>query len=478
MSVEVRRLIRAAALLGLIASAEAEPADPFDDPLLTRPPRLSEPLRLPGVASALTCPAGFEPGGDLTLGAAIDLALCRDPQVQAAWAAIKQQAAAVGEAQAAYLPTLSLSTSQLDNHTRNPGSGFPDTTSRGETVHAALNWRILDFGGRGANRAAADRLLEAALLSHDAALQKTLASVVGRYADVQTAQAALNSRRDIAQLAAQTVEATLRRESRGAAALNDSLQAKTALARARLAEQRALGELGKASAALLAALNLPLATPMTLAQIDEAPVATTQRALADWLADTEVRHPAIRAARAQWEASREKITVARSEGLPTLDWTGNFYRNGYPNQGLQSARSDTTTWGVTLSIPLFEGFARHYRIRSAEAVAEQSAAQLADVTRGVLAEVARSHADATAALDNLAASEELLTAATQALASSQRRYEKGASDILELLNQQSALADASQERQRCVTEWWSARLRLVASAGALGREDLGQGRRQ
>jgi outer membrane protein len=44
------------------------------------------------------------------------------------------------------------------------------------------------------------------------------------------------------------------------------------------------------------------------------------------------------------------------------------------------------------------------------------------------------------------------TSLVSALFSSENRYSKGASDFLELLNQQAALADAQQERIRCLCE--------------------------
>jgi hypothetical protein len=60
----------------------------------------------------------------------------------------------------------------------------------------------------------------------------------------------------------------------------------------------------------------------------------------------------------------------------------------------------------------------------------------------------------------------------QWIESSQKRYDKGAADILELLSTQSALADAQQERVRCLSDWRSARLRLMSSAGVLGQYGL------
>ena len=128
---------------------------------------------------------------------------------------------------------------------------------------------------------------------------------------------------------------------------------------------------------------------------------------------------------------------------------------------------------MTLNIPVFEGFARTYKVRGAQALAEQRSAELQDSESQVLMEVVKAHADALASLDNLDASQDLQHWAEEASASVQRRYEHGVSDILEMITAQTALADARQERIRCLADWQSARLRLLASAGAIGRQSVG-----
>ena len=130
------------------------------------------------------------------------------------------------------------------------------------------------------------------------------------------------------------------------------------------------------------------------------------------------------------------------------------------------------TVGFTLNVPLFEGFARTYKLRGAQAQSEQSEAQLQDIELQVLMEVVKAHADAQSSFESLHASQKLLSASEAAVQSSHKRYEKGAADILELLSTQSALAEAQQERVRCLSDWRSARLRLMSSAGVLGKGGL------
>jgi outer membrane protein len=97
-------------------------------------------------------------------------------------------------------------------------------------------------------------------------------------------------------------------------------------------------------------------------------------------------------------------------------------------------------------------------------------AALIDVERVTLTDIVKAYSDATTAVANLRESQSLLEAAKASQASSKRRYESGATDILELLNTQTALADARQERVRCLADWRSARLRLLATSGILSKD--------
>jgi outer membrane protein len=474
-----QKLAAMVAAFGVVISCNAWGLEfPYvlQDPLLTRPNVLDLGSTLPSDGISLACasqnpesPSFKDP---LALETAVDMALCHNPQVKVAWAAIKVQAGALGEARASYVPTLNATVSKLRNDTRYTDGTFPDTNNSGKTKYANLTWRLFDFGTRSGNLESANQLLTSALASHDAALQKVLTSVVGAYFDALTAQATLKARTQAVDLAIGTWQTTQRREVRGVVAVSDTLQAAAALAKAQLAFSRAKGDTQKTHSVLLYAMGLPTNTPLLLP--DEHTTAQEVRVqdLVQWLNDAQQKHPAIAAARAQLAASKAKVQSVQAEGLPTLDYTQNHYQNGYPNQGLSYTNSKVNTVGFTLNMPLFEGFARTYKVRGAQAQSEQNEAQLHDTELQILMEVVKAHADAQSSFENLQASQQLLSSIEAAVQSSQKRYDKGAADILELLSTQSALADAQQERVRCLSDWRSARLRLMSSAGVLGKEDF------
>jgi outer membrane protein len=460
------------AVLALAASSNIEAfASLPQDPLLTLPTRLATGSGLPVDGAPKNC-APRQPDDPaitaaLTLDTAVDMALCHHPHVKAAWAAIKVQAGALGEAKSAYLPKIQASISQLHNSTRFLDGNTPDVNNQGRTQYANLTWRLFDFGARSANLDSANQLLAAALASRDAVLQKVLTTVIGAYFDAMTAQATLKARTQAVAIATDTWQSTQRREANGVAAVNDSLQASTALAKAQLALSRAQGEAHKSRSVLSYAMGVSTDTSLQLPN-EHAPIQESfVQDLTHWLYEAQAKHPAMMSVRAQWAASQAKVRSLQAEGWPTVDYTQNHYQNGYPNQGLSSTHTTVHSVGLTLNVPVFDGFALAHKVKGAQAQSEQLQAQSQDTELLVLMEVVKAHADAVSSLKNLQSSQRLLSAAQVAVQSSQKRYDKGAADVLELLSTQSAWVDAQQERVRCLSEWHSARLRLLSSAGVL-----------
>lgn len=455
--------------LGFLAATIPAHASLLDDPLMAAPTQLQSGATLPD-ASPINCGGAMDFHQPLTLTNAVNTTLCNNPQIRASWAQIKEQTGAVGEARAAYLPTINGSASRLRNTMSYPSSSFEQGyTSIGQQYYASLTWRLFDFGGRAANREEANQMLLAAIAGHDAELQKTMATVIQAYFDLITAQATVSARTHIYELAAQTFSVAQRREQKGATSQDDTLQAATSLAKAQLNAMNARGDEQKSQALLKQAMGIEQSTEITLPPQPERVIISDIHDLDRWLSQAEAAHPAIQQARDKLQADRAKITVVRSEGLPTLDLTAHMSKNGYPNQGLSTLSQSSRDIGLTISIPLFEGFSREYKIMEARAQAEQSQAQLEDTSEQIMTGVVSAWADAKTSLGVLVASEHLLTSAEESAASAQRRYNKHVVGMLEVLSAQSALADAQQQRIQAISQWQSARLRLLANTGILSQ---------
>ncbi len=409
----------------------------------------------------------------LTLPQAVQLALCHNPQIRLSWSQIAQQAAALGQARSAWLPQLNASANRQRSQLRYPQSAFPadreyrSTYASPQTI--GLRWRLWDFGARRAQDDAARLQLQAALASQNEAAYQTLVEVLHKYTDVQIATSQLRAQRAIRAVAQRNLETAQRRYKQGAASTHDTLQAMSDLARSNLEISRYQGEYNKALAQLIYVLGLPANTPVFLENASPLPQNKEQqtqtdmlmrKALDDWLEAMKQHHPAIKAAQAHWQAAQAHIKAAQSEGLPTVDVSYNYYRNGRPDQSISSMRSREKLVGITLNIPLFDGFANTYKVRSAQAVAEQKAVEYQNTQQQVLQEMVATHADAQSAWRNLNAANGLLLVSQEALASTQRLYQSGATDILQLNHALSNLKQAQQEQIQAQAQWLRARLKL------------------
>ncbi|MFV0679000.1 TolC family protein [Ottowia sp.] len=409
----------------------------------------------------------------LTVPTAVQLALCHNPQVRASWSAIAQQAAQLGQAQSAYWPQLSAGIARQRSHLSYDTSSQSPTTIWATSQNAQLSWRLWDFGARSARTGAATAQLQAALYSQDATIQNALTEVLHTYAQAQAAHARLQTQRHLLPLAERVVQAAKRRQQGGAGSGSDTLQAQAAQARIQLEQSRSQGELDKTTAQLTYLLGLPPGTAFQLEPIHAPTVQTVSQKTSQneaeqllhqpldaWLEQARQTHPAIAAAKAQWQAAQASLKVTQSEGMPSVDLNLAHYRNGRPNTDITSNRSRENVIGINLTIPLFDGFNTTYKVRAAQALVEQKAIEYQATEQQTLQELVQLYAEAKATLTNLRMAQNLSAAAQQVAHSTQRQFENGATDIVQLNQSLSSLHQAQLDLAQSQAEWNRARLRL------------------
>lgn len=432
--------------------------------------------------SADGCPTGA-PERPLRLAEAVERSLCSSPKTRQAWADVKAQAAGVGVARAAYLPTVSAnwqgmrenSVVDIENH---PALGSDYTaTVRSEGV--SLNWLLFDFGGREATLRNANALLEAARATQDATLQDEFATVAKDYYGAQTAMGELDAARDVESMTRQSMVAAQARTERGVAPVTDALQAQTQHEQAVFSLTKAESDVQTALGTLASDMNLDPSVSLEVPAVteDARTDATFSEPVAQMIRDVQTAHPSVRAAQAQYEAALAKVSQTRAQGLPSISLVGKYSRDNQPESmglGLPTypATGHEAYVGVQVSIPLFEGFGRHYQTDQARAQAERQLDSVDDARRQVALDVWTSFQALTGATSNAQNSARLLDIAQQAWRAAQHRYDAGVGNILELLNTQAALANAKQRRIQALAEWDTARVELASKLGRLELDSI------
>ncbi|WP_321903222.1 TolC family protein [Burkholderia cenocepacia] len=418
----------------------------------------------------------------LKLQDAVERALCNHPKTRQAWANVKIQAAAVGVGRSAFLPTINGNWQGTRDIARNHVTGYPQYDSNYGTnlqnVSVSLSWVLYDFGGRSAALRNASELLAAAQANQLATLQTVFGTVAKDFYAAQAAQGTLAAAREVEHTAKTSADAATARADQGVAAISDQLQAQTAYAEAVVSRTKAESDWASAVGTLASDMNLAPTAPIALPDVDDGvkPDREFDNSVAALIEDARQHYPGVVAAEAQVEASRAKAAQTRAEGLPRLNLIAQYNFNNQPTSlqlGFPVFPATHREWylGFQVSIPIFEGFTRTYQVQQADAQTELQTDLLAEARRQVGLDVWNSYQELQGATKNLDNSANLLTLAQQSYEAARRRYQIGVGNILELLNAQSALANAKKQRIQALTDWRSARLQLASKLGRLEMSD-------
>ncbi|HZX30782.1 MAG TPA: TolC family protein [Rhodocyclaceae bacterium] len=443
-----------ACCLGVASAAVAAAGlgDPFDTQAMA--PARPSPAQS-GRGADVPC-AMNAPTGTLTAVEVADLALCNNPQTREVWANARAQAALVGVAKSAWLPSLDGKGTAGRNWVEGRGTNQ-------NTASLTLSWLLFDFGTRSANVENARQLLAAFSATQDATVQQLFLSALQGYYAAQATRAAVDAAKEAERASHESFLAADTRYRVGVATPVDRLQAQTAWSQATLNRIRAEGDARNALGTLANVMGFDANQPLALADIPTIlPEAAFERDINALIEEARRRRPDLKAAEAQVNAARANVDVARASGLPTVSLAA-----GPTWQDLAGRSTNGGAVGVTLSVPIFSGFNTTYRVRNAEALVETREAQRERIRQQVALDVWKAYQSLVASTQALKTSADLVASAEASERMALGRYKAGVGSILDVLNAQSALASARQQRIQATLDWNVYRATLAQSMGAL-----------
>lgn len=227
----------------------------------------------------------------------------------------------------------------------------------------------------------------------------------------------------------------------------------------------ARNERDRAQLDLRRSLNFALDTPLeptdTLSTeipenlaLDEA--TATARALRD--------RPDLRAADEQIRAARQTVTAIRSERLPSLSAFGD---DGVVGKSGATRLLPTYTWGVQVSVPIFDGFRREGRIQEQEAVTRELDVRRRDLEQQAAIDVRGALIDLASAREAIGTSRERLRLAEQEVAQARERFRAGITGNADVVNAALSLNAARSQYIDVLTTLQAARVSLAHSEGAV-----------
>jgi outer membrane protein TolC len=465
-------LIIAALLANAVVSLPIA-ADPLSDTFQPDVFRTGAALRdrTQGLADPIgrNCPAITT---SLSLPAAVELALCRNPTTRSAWAAAHQQAAALGSAQSAYLPSISATGTESRDFGEHVDATGLLAAGAQNTRDAAINlsWVLYDFGAREGRVRSARHLLDAAAGTADSVTQQTVLNVVQSYYGVVAADASLIAANITETADERGLEIARSLREGGVATLADVLQAETAYDQAVLTRIQADRSAKSARGTLAVVIGSPADQPLTLdPDLVPAVVPALTARMADLMAEATRQRPDLAAALAQRDSAQADVTVARAAGRPSI--TISAGRDLVDTAGV--ANQNYSLLGVNVTVPLFTGFNVGYGVRQSQAILEGRIASADQVRLNVSLDVWNAYYALDSANQQLAATTTLIKNAEDNQQVALGRYQSGVGTIIDLLTAQAAAAAARQLRISAELGWQVARAQLALALGRLtGAEPL------
>jgi outer membrane protein TolC len=436
-------------------SAGAAPAASLTAPRLEAPP-------LPA-ATAGVVPVDRE----ITLDEAIAIALAHQPGLALARYNAEAARYRVREAASALYPSLSISGQHTHTGPGATGTGSVGgvLTTGGYTTNFSARELIYDFGRTPASVSQARRQAESADQAFEQALLDAVSQVKQGYYTLLQDQALVTVQQQTVDDQRAHLALAQARFQAGVAARVDVASAEAAVAGAILNLATAENTAATARVALNLALGVDVRTPTRVKEAQEPePPVMDAAALVEQALE---RRPAVRQARADVEAARSSIRVARANNLPSLSLDGNYGLRGssFP------PTDESWAYGVSLSWPIGDVGLTSGRIGEAEVNLLVAETSLRQTEQTVGSEVVQAYLNVQTAHQKVSTSETEVVSAEESLRLATGRYQAGVATYLEVLDAETA---ATTARTNLVNARYALSTSLAALAAALGAETIKQ----
>jgi outer membrane protein len=176
------------------------------------------------------------------------------------------------------------------------------------------------------------------------------------------------------------------------------------------------------------------------------------------------RRPEYVSAQSRLEANKSLLTAAWDMHLPTISATGGYTWSNFEISPL----FNRWTAGLTVSLPIFQGFAINGQVEQAQANVEAAQANLNVLSESIKLEVEQNYLSLREAADRISATDKLVDRAEEALNLAVKQYTAGVGTQLEVTDAQLAVTNARITRIQALHDYSTSRVQLLRSMGILG----------
>lgn len=404
-----------------------------------------------------------------------ELARNSDPQFAAAEASRLATREGAVQTRAAFLPQVGGSIgANYSDTTSKLNNGFKVSDGSGSRSYGlSVDQSLLDFGDINRHRSqqalaeAADFQLEAAgdsLITRTSAAYFNVLIAMETLAAAEAQETALKKQFDFAD----------KRLEVGLAPITDVHEARAQYDRARANTIVTRNALEDAYRALEEITGTDVRALKALPQ-DFQPQLPSSLDVNGWVQTALDNNPALKAKTLEVRSAESSVSAARAGHLPSIGLRatyGNGRPFGEPELPTSAEYSDTSTIGLTVTVPIFSGGATQSRVRQAIAQRDGAADQLEQQRRALVRSTRNAYETLVAGISEVEARKAAVFSARSAYDASQVGLEVGTRTVLDVLNNQQTLFNAEREYALARYNFLQNRLQLEQAAGTLDVEDL------
>lgn len=203
------------------------------------------------------------------------------------------------------------------------------------------------------------------------------------------------------------------------------------------------------------------------------PVAPEPADAQKWVENAMLNNAQVKIAEAAYELADEEVARNRGGHLPTLDLVGSYSKNtGCAFTTCGETRS--TSVGLQLNMPLFQGGATQSKWREADANREKAKQDLENARRNVAVQTRQAYLGVATGIAQVQALQQALKSSESLLAASKLGQEVGVRTSLDVLNAQQQMYATRRDLYQAQYNYLVSKLRLKAATGNLQEADLEQ----
>lgn len=448
-------------------------------------------IRLRPLAFALIL-AGLSAQASATdLVQAYDKARQSDPQFAASEAQRNAQAEGVVQSRASLLPQVSGDISYNRSSSNSSGNqvfaGSPTPTnsnySENYSRSSGVNIRqsVLDFSNYSRLGASKARSRQAEA-DYDSAADSLIVRVADAYFNVLTAIETLASSRAEETSVKRQLDQAEKRLEVGLAPITDVHEARARYDSSRANAILQASALDDAYEALAEITGERLSNLKGLST-DYRPENSDTRSMDEWVNIALASNPSLRSKTEALAAAEKDVSTARAGHLPTLSASANYGDNASWGENTRKSSipeitngfgnsSNGPSYGLTLSVPIFSGFATQSRVRQALYQRDAAADALEQQKRAVTRQTRGAYRNLISGQAEVEARRLAVVSAQSAYEAGEAGLEVGTRTIVDVLIAQQNLFGAQREYARARHAYLVNVLRLRQAAGILESKDL------